>query len=40
MDNAFDFVYRARKFRRKSVPKFRKKFTVKILKLALLIIQL
>ena len=29
MDNAFDFVYRVRKFRRKSVPKYRKKFTVK-----------
>jgi len=40
MDNEFDFVYRVHKFHRKSVPKFRKKFTVKILKLTLLIIQL
>jgi len=37
MDIAFDFVYQVRKFYRKSVPKFRKKSYVKILKLTLFI---
>ena len=38
MDIAVDFVDQVHKFHRKSVPKFRKKFNAKILKLTLFII--